>query len=214
MTRSAACNLRTSTVSEQQARHATSPSGLPTLTPQSAQQNWSGDKGQGNFNEAWGSSSPRGSGREMPRLYGARFEGMGRNRAWCSLRNVILDVCRIELGPSRRDPQRPLSEPVFGARTSHVIKSALQGASAMGSFVVSRRASSAYAERQPLGVMPWSTTLDFGVSVEARSAHANRACVRSSPEDRAQASNHRRGHDTRRCSLHNWTAKAVREVHG
>lgn len=144
----------------------------------------------------------------MPKLYGARYEGIQR-KSRCSVTLIVnLDVCRIELGPSRRDPQGALS-------SQEEIKSVLQSASAMGSFAVSRKraASGALHERQPSGVMPRSTTFDFGVSVVTRSAHVNRAGTRLSPEDRAPAPNHRRGHDTRRCSLQNLDCK-VHEVHG
>ena len=127
-------------------------------------------------------------------------------------RTVNLDLCRIELGPSRRDPQGTLQQfEQFAHTLSGDTKNALQSASAMGSFAVTRRVSRRVSERQPLLGTPSrcarerSTTFDFGVRVATRSAHANRVCMQSaSISDAActHASNHRRrDQSTRRCSL-------------
>jgi len=91
--------------------------------------------------------------------------------------SVNHNVCRIELGPKRRDP--------LGTFSNKKHKSVLQGASAMGSFAVS-----CAHERQPPGVKPRSTPFDFGVSVQKRSAHVNRAYLQSSFEGGGYASNH------------------------
>jgi len=164
----------------------------PTWPPQSAQECWSHHRCRGNFIKAWGGSSPCGSGRVMPQSYGARCEGIKRStlheRRAFPARIVILDVCRIELGPSRRDPQGTLQNRNRSGDTQNV----LQGASAMGSSVVTRRVS--------------RRVTAFGVRVATRPAHANRACMQSaSLLDAActHASNHRRqDQSTRRCSLH------------
>jgi hypothetical protein len=144
----------------------------------------------------------------MPKPYGARYEEIQRFRRGFLPPSVIQNVCRNEPGPSRRDPMGtlPMNAPtrVSTAPQQH---NALQGASAMGSFAVTR----------PPNVRAVGTTFDFGVSVATRLAHANRAFAESFRivrEAFAGASNHRRGHDTRRCSLQNWTAKAVHGVHG
>ena len=110
----------------------------------------------------------------MPKQYGARCRGMKRFTR-SSFVSVVLSSCRIELGPTRRDPHGTFPMP-------HEGKSVLQGASAKGGSVVTnrdqRRVSGravAAHERQPSRVMPRSTTFEFGVSVLARSAHVNRA---------------------------------------
>lgn len=178
----------------------------PTWTPQSAQQKWSDRSGRGNFINAWGVSSPALSGRVMPKPYGARYEGIQRDSRGVLPLSVNLDVCRIELGPSRRDPQGTLRKHAkheWSGDTQNV----LQGASAMGSFAVTRRVSRRVSERQPSLLIERSTSFDFGVRVATRSAHANRVCMQSaSPLDAActHASNHRReDQSTRRCSLQN-----------
>jgi hypothetical protein len=183
--------------------------GAPTWSPQTTQENWSDRRGRGNFIKAWGVSSPCGPGRVMPKHYGARCGKIQRNERRISPRSVILDVCRIDIGPTRRDPRGTLS-----AETADQA-AALQGASAMGSTVVYRRFTA--HECQPSGVMPWSTSFDFGVCVETRSAHANRASARPSHEGHAYASNHRRVTFTRRCSLQNGLpvhSSAAHGVHG
>ncbi|MDB5216642.1 MAG: hypothetical protein JWO86_4569 [Myxococcaceae bacterium] len=171
----------------------------PTWTPQSAQEKWSDRSGRGNFIKAWGVSSPTPSGRVMPKPYGARYEGIQRDPRGILPLTVNLDVCRIELGPSRRDPQGTLQN----RNRSGAFKNALQGASAMGSFAVTRRVSRRVSERRP-------TAFDFGVRVATRWAHANRACMQSAFILNAvctHASNHQREHRassrpmTRRCSL-------------
>lgn len=197
--------------------------GAPTWTPQRAQQTWSDRSGRGNFIKAWGVSSPELltklatlSGRVMPKSYGARFEAA--HACQRDLRRILpltvnLDVCRIELGPSRRDPQGTLQELSRLGDT----KNALQGASAMGSFAVTRRVSRRVSERQSSLFIERSTTFDFGVRVATRSAHANRACMRSASILVAactHASNHLRGvQSTRRCSLQNGLSVA-RASHG
>lgn len=161
----------------------------PTWTPQSAQQTWSDRPGRGNFIKASGVSSPAHSGRVMPKPYGARYEGIQRDSRRVLPLSVNLDVCRSELGPSRRDPQGTLQNRNRSGDTQNV----LQGASAMGSFAVTRRVS--------------RRVIAFGVRVATRPAHANRACMQSaSILDAActHASNHRRqDQSTRRCSLQN-----------
>jgi hypothetical protein len=183
----------------------------PTWTPQSAQDKWSDRSGRGNFNDAWGVSSPARSGRVMPKPYGARYEGIQRDSRRVLPPSVNLDVCRIELGPSRRDPQgtfRKHAKHEWSGDTQNV----LQGASAMGSFAVTRRVSRRVSERQPSLLIERSTSFDFGVRVATRSAHANRVCMQSaSILDAAcrYTSNHQRGvkvaedQSTRRCSLQN-----------
>ena len=185
----------------------------------------------------------------MPQSYGARREGIHRialhQRRAFPARNVILEVCRIELGPTRRDPQGHLPPPNDDAndangrarintRPSHVDRSeplgcqqrthktALQGASATGGSTVTRcarpEAARVTAERQPSGVMPWSTTFEFGVSVLARMAHVNRACTWSVFNGRAYAHNHRREHHSnvmaRRCTLQNGLPAKSSAAHG
>ena len=194
------------------------------------QENWSDHRCRGNFIKAWGGSSPCGPGRVMPKLNGARYEGIQRDpRLHSSTRNVI-DSCRIELGPTRRDPQGQLPDQgervrintVRSSRPQDEKNTALQGASATGGSAVTRRArpgtARVTAERQPLGVMPWSTTFEFGVSVVARLAHVNRACTwsvdPSGSPGRAYAHNHRREHQTRRCTLQNGLPAKSSAVHG
>jgi hypothetical protein len=219
--RSAPCNSREPVTSS-----------APTWPPQSAQQNWSHRRGRGNFIKAWGGSSPCGPGRVMPKLNGARYEGIQRNprdaTAHSSTSNVI-HVCRIELGPTRRDPrghslyernEQVRINTVRCSRPQDEKKSALQGASATGGSAVTRRARRAdavarvTAERQPSGVMPRSTTFEFGVSVLARMAHVNRACAESMFMDDAYAHNHRREHQTRRCTLQNGLPAKSSAAHG
>jgi hypothetical protein len=219
---------------ERRARRFEGGQTAPTWSPQTAQENWSDRRARGNFIKAWGVSSPCAPGRVMPTLYGARLEEIQRSSSVrqrrrrsrsrsrrVDPRSVILDICRIELGPSRRDPQ--------GTLTREQQQTALQGASAMGGTAVTRRVSRRVCERQPSGLIRRSTTFDFGVSVATRMAHANRAFVgsfsrtsaalaaRSLAEGLAYASNHRRGHDTRRCSLQNGLpahSSALHEVSG
>lgn len=191
----------------------------PTWTPQSTQENWSHPPRGGNFIKAWGVPSNGHhrfstgfSGRVMPKplpaIQAPRCEEL--HRLPPLLLAVTRDVCRIELGPTRRDPLGPLSQ--------EKPNSVLQGASAMGSFAVSSA-----RECQPPGMKPGSTTFEFGVSVSRRPAHAHRAYVRSSMscgfgcayvEERSCASNHRRGHDTRRCSLQNELVVHSNATHG
>lgn len=195
----------------------------PTWSLQTAQENWSDRRGRGNFIKAWGVSSPLAPGRVMPTLYGARLEEIQRSAPRSGRiepRSVNLRR-RIELGPLRRDPQ--------GTPTPEQQPTALQGASAMGGTAVTRRVSRRVCERQPSALIRRSTTFDFGVGVATRMAHANRAFVRSSSrtnaalaaralaEGLAYASNHRRGYDTRRCSLQNGLpahSSALHEVSG
>lgn len=187
----------------------------PTWSPQRAQEKWSDRSGRGNFIKAWGVSSPEHhplSGRVMPKPYGARFEAIQRDPRCArriSPRSVNLDVCRIELGPSRRDPQG-----TFQNRSGET-KNVLQGASAMGSFAVTRCVEETVTVSRR----------DFGVRVATRSAHANRACLRvafilnavckhasnhQDPIDVAKNAQHR---SSRRCSLQNGLAVA-RASHG
>ena len=113
----------------------------PPWPPQSAQENWSGRRGRGNFIKAWGDSSLYGSGRVMPKQYGSRGEGIQRLCSDCtrgvSPHHVIQHTGRTKLGPTRRDPRGRFSLCTGSS-------SALQGASAMGSLVVSSA-----RERQP-----------------------------------------------------------------
>ena len=141
----------------------------------------------------------------MPKPYGARFEEIQRDSRGIAARFVNLDVCRIELGPSRRDPQG-----TFQNRSVHQdreTKNVLQGASAMGSFAVTRC----------VGKTVTVSRREFGVRVATRSAHANRACVHVAfILDAAckHASNH--PHKTvscGRCSLQNGLSVA-RASHG
>jgi len=178
----------------------------------------------------------------MPKLDGARDEEIQRiGRLGFSTRNVILDICRIELGPTRRDPRALLpsdanegNEPGERVRINTACssrsdrryengKSALKGASATGGSSVTRRTcpitgARVTAERQPPGVMPRSTTFDFGVSVLARMAHANRAYATSTFEvgfgDGAYAHNQRRDHQSRRCTLKNGLPAKSSAAHG
>ena len=178
----------------------------PTWSPETEQENWSDRRRQSNFIKAWGGPSPCGSGRVMPHRYGARSGGnqgqsldSARRFSSATLTQRNLDVSRIELGPTRRDPLGPLS-----LEEKH--ESVLQSASAMGSFAVSRA-----SERQPSGTRPRSTSFDIGFSVTGRLTHVNRAFVRPSASmdvaGRADASNHRQlssfGSD-RRCSFAHW----------
>lgn len=146
----------------------------------------------------------------MPKRHGARLERVNqaqRDRR-CSVPSIVTDgERRIDFGPSRRDPQGSLPE--------QTTSSALQRASAMGSAAVSpsRAARRVQPYRLPLG-SPNGTAMGLGVSVAARSAHANRAYVRSSHESGTYAPNHSRGHATRQCSLQNVTDESVHGVHG
>ena len=166
----------------------------------------------------------------MPQLYGARYEeiqcGSRLPRLLFSARNVILDVCRIELGPTRRDPrgispyersERVRINTALSSRPQDEV-SALQGASATGGSAVTRRArpgmARVTAECLPPGVMPRSTTFEFGVGVLARLAHVNRAYAKSTFEDGAYAHNHRREHQTRRCTLQNGLPAKSSAAHG
>lgn len=194
----------------------------PTWTPQRAQEKWSGHSARANFINAWGVSSPCSlSGRVMPKPFVGYEQPRHEEIQRASLldrrilpRTVNLDLCRIELGPSRRDPQGTLQE--FAHTLSGDTKNALQSASAMGSFAVTRRVSRRVSERQPLLGTPSrcarerGTTFDFGACVATRSAHANRACMWSaSIVDAActYASNHptpdHREGSSRGCSLQN-----------
>lgn len=126
----------------------------------------------------------------MPKPYGARSEEIQRDSRGILPRFVNLDVCRIELGPSRRDPQGTLQN--RSGDTNNV----LQGASAMGSFAVTRCVEETVAVSRR----------DFGVRVATRSAHANRACLQSARILNAvckHASNHQGSFASRRCSLQN-----------
>lgn len=201
----------------------------PTWPPQTTQEKWSGRRGRGNFIKGWGGSSPCGHfsiARAMPKSYGARNDGIQRNvRLGLPVCLVILDSSRIELGLTRRDP-RSLSPIGPNARvrinTARFLRprderSALQGASATGGSAVTRRASEMVrvtAGRQPSGVMPRSTTFEFGVSVLARMAHANRAYAASTSVDDAYAHNHRRDHQSRRCTLQNGLPAKSSAAHG
>jgi hypothetical protein len=164
----------------------------------------------------------------MPKLHGGRYEGIQRNqRLAFSARNVILDSCRIELGPPRRDPRGTLPSDgnervrINTVRSSRPQdeKAALQGASATGGSAVTRRVRPARvtAERQPPGVMPRSTTFEFGVCALARMAHVNRAYAASIFGDDAYAHNHRREHPSRcarRCTLQNGLPAKSSAAHG
>ena len=191
----------------------------PTWTPQRAQEKWSGHSARANFINAWGVSSPCSlSGRVMPKSYVWYEQPCDEEIQRASLvgrrilpRTVNLDLCRIELGPSRRDPQGTLQQfEQFAHTLSGDTKNALQSASAMGSFAVTRRVSRRVSERQPLLLNERSTSFDFGANVATRTAHANRACVQSaSIVDAActHASNHptpgHREGSSRGCSLQN-----------
>jgi hypothetical protein len=209
-------------------------SGAPTWTPQSAQQNWSVSLGQGNFIKAWGGSSPCGARRVMPKLNGSRNEGIEQVRIErllvlaSSTRNVD-SSCRIELGPSRRDPQGTSPNERDGHVRINTVRGsrhrgadeeiALQGASATGGSAVTRRVRTARvtAERLPSGVMPRSTSFEFGVSALARLAHVNRAYVASNFMAGAYAHNHRREHPSRcarRCTLQNGLPAKSSAAHG
>ena len=201
----------------------------PTWTPQTVQQNWSVPLGRGNFIKAWGGSSPCGSRRVMPKLNGSRHKAAGPGRAARFLapgpgsRNVD-SSCRTEHGPSRRDPQGTSpNERDEHVRINTVRSSqprdegfALQGASATGGSAVTRRVRTARAtaERLPSGVMPRSTSFEFGVGVPARMAHVNRAYVASNFVDGAYAHNQRRDHQARRCTLQNGLPAKSSAAHG
>jgi hypothetical protein len=163
----------------------------------------------------------------MPQLHGTRYEGIQRNqRLASSTRDVILDSCRIKLGPPRRDPRgttQPSEQyervPINTVRCSRPQneEAALQGASATGGSAVTRRARPARvtAERQPPGVMPRrSTTFEFGVRALARRAHVNRAYAESPCGDEAHAHNQRREDHTRRCTLQNGLPAKSSAAHG
>ena len=201
----------------------------PTWPPQTTQQNWSGRRGRGKFIKAWGGSSLSGHfsiARAMPRSYGGRNQEIQRN---LRLGTSVRESSRIELGLTRRDPRSatPLG-PIERVRINTARSSrprgdekALQGASATGGSAVTRRAPAmacVTAERQPSGVMPRSTTFEFGVSVLARMAHVNRAYATSSPRMArgagAYAHNHRRDHQSRRCTLQNGLPAKSSAAHG
>jgi hypothetical protein len=163
----------------------------------------------------------------MPKSYGARGRGIQQGLAACRISpvNVIQYLCRIDLGPSRRDPQGTISAPVSSRLHQRVTplqhkpraaeqpqREALQGASAMGGSAVSER------EFQPSGLIPRSTAFDIGATVLARTAHANRAFTQSArhpdgPAARMPITTAGKI-KTRRCTLQNWTEKSVQEVHG
>ena len=201
----------------------------PTWAPQSTQEYWSDRRGRGNFIKAWGGSSPCGQfsiARAMPKSYGARHGGIKRSsRSSPPVRLVILDISRTELGLTRRDP-RSASPIGPNARvrinTARSLRprdegSALQGASATGDSAVTRRSpvlARVTAERQPPGVMPRSTTFEFGVRVLARLAHVNRAYATSTSVSGAYAHNHRRDHQSRRCTLQNGLPAKSSAAHG
>lgn len=204
----------------------------PTWPPQTTQQNWSDRRVRANFIKAWGGSSLSGHfsiARAMPRFYGARTQGIQRIlRLGFSVRD---NSSRIELGLPRRDPRS--ASPSCGHRAeracAHQHRSSrprveatavLQGASATGGSTVTRRSPAMVrvtAERQPSGVMPRSTTFDFGVSVLARVAHANRACAATTllaSVAGAYAHNHRRDQQSRRCTLQNGLPAKSSAAHG
>ena len=141
----------------------------------------------------------------MPKPYGARFEEIQRDSRGIVARFVNLDVSRIELGPSRRDPQG-----TFQNRSGDM-KNVLQGASAMGSFAVTRCVGK---------TVTTVSRREFGVRVATRSAHANRACLRVAFILNAvckHASNHQgktaEERSSRRCSLQNGLS-GTRASHG
>ncbi len=198
----------------------------PTWPPQTTQENWSERRVRANFIKAWGGSSLSGHfsiARAMPRSYGARAQGIQRNvRLGPSVRD---NTSRTELGLTRRDPRSvsPIGPServrINTARSSRPRdeEAALQGASATGGSAVTRRAPAmapVTAERQPSGVMPRSTTFEFGVSVLARMAHANRAYARATSVAGAYAHNHRRDHQPRRCTLQNGLPAKSSAAHG
>lgn len=202
----------------------------PTWPPQTTQETWSDRRVRGNFIRAWGGLSVSGHfsiARAMSRSYGARAREIQRNvRLGFSIRD---NTSRIELGLTRRDPRSasPIGPServrINTARSSrprdvrNETRAALQGASATGGSAVTRRSPAmahVTAERQPSGVMPRSTTFEFGVSVLARMAHANRAYVSSTPVAGAYAHNHRRDHQSRRCTLQNGLPAKSSAAHG
>ena len=171
------------------------------------QEYWSKRRGQGNFMRAWGGWSGSGHfsvARAMPKSYS-----------------------RIELGLTRRDP-RIASPFVTGERVRintvrssrpHDEHRALQGASATGGSTVTRRVrvlgtARVTTGRPAAGVMPRSAAFEFGVSVLARMAHANRAYVAVTPVPDAYAHNHRRDHRPRRCTLQNGLPAKSSAAHG
>ena len=117
-----------------------------TWSPQTLQENWSDRLSERNLHKAWGGPSLRGLGRVMPNQYGARHSRLQLHRA--AARDMSI-ISRIELGPSRRDPQgitlrahgdeRCASDVTRQAGTSN--DSVPQGASATGSLTVSHRRS-------------------------------------------------------------------------
>jgi hypothetical protein len=130
----------------------------------------------------------------MPKRYGTRLAKIQRhsgNRSGMRRTTHNAVINRIDLGPSRRDPQGTLSSRFTQSQATHEKKqNALQRASAKGSVAVTRRVSpTRQRERQPSSLNARSTSLDFGVRVSSRAAHANRAYAKSF----AHASNHQRG---------------------
>ena len=114
----------------------------------------------------------------MPSFYGTRLAKIQRysdKRPGSRRTTHTVVITRIDLGPSRRDPQGTLS-----IRLHEIQRNALQGASAKGSFVVTRRVSRRVSAN--------AKSFEFGVGVSPRLAHANRACVGS---PLTHASNHR-----------------------
>lgn len=208
----------------------------PTWTPQSALENWSARRARVNFSKRWGGSSPCGLGRVMPKLCGARYEGAREResrvaRLAFSTRSVVLDVCRKELGPTRRDPLGTLPNDPYArferVRINSVRSSRPQARGRVASTAGRLRdgrlcshtgaraeAARVTAERQPSGVMPRRSSFEFGVSVLARMAQLNRAFAKSSFEDRASAHNQRREHQTRRCTLQNGLPAKSSAAHG
>jgi hypothetical protein len=83
--------------------------------------------------------------REMPKQYGTRLGKIRRHSGNCPGTRGTTSytvLTRIDLGPSRRDPQGPLSSRSARSQVTHdKQRNALQGASAKGSFVVTRRVS-------------------------------------------------------------------------
>jgi hypothetical protein len=165
----------------------------------------------------------------MPKSYGARNEEIQRTRESARVgfpvRLVLLDSSRIELGLTRRDPR---SHPPIGPNERVRINTARfprprdEDVSTVGRLRDGRLRSHTArinvvrvtAERQPAGVMPWSTTFEFGVSVLARMAHVNRACAAFISVDGAYAHNHRRDHQSRRCTLQNRLPAKSSAAHG
>ncbi len=158
----------------------------------------------------------------MPKRYGVQRGRIRERQQRSSIRNVTLDV----FDSPRRDPRGASSHesvPESAARISRagqqgVQNSPLQRASATGGAAVTRRArphvARVTAERQPSGILPRSTTLDFSVRVFARVAPPNRACAAATLVDGAYAHNHRRAHQALRCTLQNGLPAKSSAAHG